>query len=203
MKKADRLPPSGTEGLCGNFELFKLWHSTGFRSGKQFYWEIFFFIADFLIKRVMELILFLVDLNISNPRVCKNIKDSFKDESVTLLYNGIIGLLWKSNNKIIWNKILCIIKKEKPQVTQASQYFVAEVREGSIRGQFSICLRDLINWRLNDCLFSKWCRRLGMLPWPAEPGFARHVSRLGDTCPAHPVLGKVEGCWKGHCPERS
>lgn len=61
--------------------------------GSNFTVRFSFLVAEFLIKRVMELILFLVDLNISNPRVWKNVKDSCKDESDTLLYNGIIGLL--------------------------------------------------------------------------------------------------------------
>lgn len=43
--------------------------------------------SEFLKKRVLELILFLVDLNISNPGVCKNLKDIYKGESDTLLYN--------------------------------------------------------------------------------------------------------------------
>lgn len=61
--------------------------------GSNFTVRFSFLVAEFLIKRVMELILFLVDLNINNPGVCKNVKDSFKGESDNLLYNGIIGLL--------------------------------------------------------------------------------------------------------------
>lgn len=61
--------------------------------GSNFTVRFSFSVAEFLIKRVMELILFLVDLNISDPGVCKNIKDSCKGESDTPLYNGITGLL--------------------------------------------------------------------------------------------------------------
>lgn len=45
--------------------------------------------SEFLKKRALELILFLVDLNTSNPGVCKNLKDIYKGESDTLLYNVI------------------------------------------------------------------------------------------------------------------
>lgn len=45
--------------------------------------------SEFLKKRVLELILFLVDLNISNPGVCKNLKYIYKGESNTLLYNAV------------------------------------------------------------------------------------------------------------------
>ena len=41
--------------------------------------------SEFLKKRVLELILFLVDLNISNPGVCKNPEDIYTDESHTLI----------------------------------------------------------------------------------------------------------------------